>query len=382
MKQKFAQAVRILTTPPVFSALMCTLLYVIVPGSFASLGHYLLAIVCLSLLPVLAYPVSYLIPALRRGGRKTQRNLALVFSVLGYLIGFLAAVLDGGAAMEKVVFGTYLISGATLAVCTLLHFKASGHTCGCSGPIAALSIFINPWFLVGYVLLTPIIWSSIRLKRHTALQLLAGCVIPVLAMPVSYTHLDVYKRQGSRFTDMPAAGNWAHAGIDFALKQGLFNGMSSTTFEPDGSMTRAMLVTVLWRLDGSRAPAGRNTFTDVPGGQWYTDAVTWAAENGVVNGVGSGKFEPDGRVTREQIATILFRYAAKRYDTSARADLSVFPDAGRVSAYAREALAWANAAGLVNGTDNGHGLILDPQGDATRAQVAAILMRYVKNIVR
>ena len=108
--------------------------------------------------------------------------LALVFSVLGYLIGFLAAVLDDGAAMEKVVFGTYLISGTTLAVCTLLHFKASGHTCGCSGPIAALSIFINPWFLVGYVLLTPIIWSSIRLKRHTALQLLAGCVIPVLAM--------------------------------------------------------------------------------------------------------------------------------------------------------------------------------------------------------
>ena len=77
---------------------------------------------------------------------------------------------------------------------------------------------------------------------------------------------------------MPAAGHWAHAGIDFALKQGLFNGMSATTFEPDGSMTRAMLVTVLWRLDGSRAPAGRNTFTDVPGGQWFTDAVTWAAE--------------------------------------------------------------------------------------------------------
>ena len=174
MKQKFAQAVRILTTPPVFSALMCTLLYVLVPGSFASLGHYLLAIVCLSLLPVLAYfqQLPLLGIALK----------ALVFSVLGYLIGFLAAVLDDGAAMEKVVFGTYLISGTTLAVCTLLHFKASGHTCGCSGPIAALSIFINPWFLVGYVLLTPIIWSSIRLKRHTALQLLAGCVIPVLAM--------------------------------------------------------------------------------------------------------------------------------------------------------------------------------------------------------
>ena len=158
--------------------------------NFARMGDYLvvfvrsfrLALVATAVCLLIGYPVSYLIPALRRGGRKTQRNLALVFSVLGYLIGFLAAVLDDGAAMEKVVFGTYLISGTTLAVCTLLHFKASGHTCGCSGPIAALSIFINPWFLVGYVLLTPIIWSSIRLKRHTALQLLAGCVIPVLAM--------------------------------------------------------------------------------------------------------------------------------------------------------------------------------------------------------
>jgi len=184
-----------------------------------------------------------------------------------------------------------------------------------------------------------------------------------------------------RFLDLDGT-QWYADGVDDIVDRGLMNGTGPVTFEPDSTMTRAMLVTVLWRLDGSRAPAGRNTFTDVPGGQWYTDAVTWAAENGVVNGVGSGKFEPDGRVTREQIATILFRYAAKRYDTSARADLSVFPDAGRVSAYAREALAWANAAGLVNGTDNGHGLILDPQGDATRAQVAAILMRYVKNIVR
>ena len=184
-----------------------------------------------------------------------------------------------------------------------------------------------------------------------------------------------------RFLDLDGT-QWYADGVDDIVDRGLMNGTGPVTFEPDSTMTRAMLVTVLWRLDGSHAPAGRNTFTDVPGGQWFTDAVTWAAENGVVNGVGSGKFEPDGRVTREQIATILFRYAAKRYDTSARANLSVFPDAGRVSAYAREALAWANAAGLVNGTDNGHGLILDPQGDATRAQVAAILMRYVKNIVR
>ena len=143
------------------------------------LGHYLLAIVCLSLLPVLAYPVSYLIPALRRGGRKTQRNLALVFSVLGYLIGFLAAVLDDGAAMEKVVFGTYLISGTTLAVCTLLHFKASAHACGVVGPVAILTYYVSPFALLGLMLLVPVFVASVRMKRHTVPQLVVGSLIPV-----------------------------------------------------------------------------------------------------------------------------------------------------------------------------------------------------------
>lgn len=184
MKQKLAMVVRVLTTPPVFTAVMCTLLYLLVDGAYASPAHYLVSLLFLSVLPVLSYPVSAIVPALRRGGRKTQRNLALIFSVAGYLGGFLFAMLGGGAPLEKVILTTYLISGVTLAVCTLFHFKASGHTCGCSGPIAALSIFVNPWFLLGYVLITPIVWSSMKLKRHTAAQLLAGCVIPVLAMLV------------------------------------------------------------------------------------------------------------------------------------------------------------------------------------------------------
>ena len=188
---------------------------------------------------------------------------------------------------------------------------------------------------------------------------------------------------GSGFADMPRPGNWAHAGIDFALSNGLFNGTSATTFAPSGDMTRAMLVTVLWRLDGTPAPAGENGFSDVPAGKWYTKAVTWAAENGVVNGVGSGRFDPEGRVTREQIAAILFRYAQKKgCDTAARAELAAFPDGGDVSRYAREALSWANAAGLVNGTNTPQGVRLDPKGNATRAQVATILMRYVRNVVR
>ena len=147
-------------------------------------------------------------------------------------------------------------------------------------------------------------------------------------------------------------------------------------------MTRAMLVSVLWRLAGEPAPKGANTFDDVPDGTWYTDAVTWAAENGVVAGIGNGRFDPDGSVTREQTAVILFNYAqSKGYDVSARADLSAFPDAGSVSDWAQSALAWANASGLISGAVRGTQTILDPQGSASRAQVAMILMGYVEHVV-
>lgn len=182
MVKKSAKVIRILTTAPVFAAILSTLLYVLLPDGFASVGHYLAALGFLVGLPLLAYPLSYLIPALRKKGRDGQRNLAVIFSVVGYIGGFLLAVLGGGTATEKVLFGTYLISGIGIAVCTVLHFKASGHTCGCSGPVAMLAVFASPWFLVGYLLLTPIVWSSKKLGRHSGAQMLAGAVIPVLAM--------------------------------------------------------------------------------------------------------------------------------------------------------------------------------------------------------
>lgn len=182
MKQKIAKFIRIITTPPVFAALLCSLLYLLMENSFASSGHYLASLGFLTGLPLLAYPIAAAIPALRRNGRSAQRNLALVFSVLGYVGGFLFAILCGGTPMEKVLFGTYLISGVALAVCTVLHFKASGHTCGLSGPIAMLSLFVSPWFLFGYPLLTTVVWSSRKLGRHTPMQLFAGSLIPIAAM--------------------------------------------------------------------------------------------------------------------------------------------------------------------------------------------------------
>ena len=183
------------------------------------------------------------------------------------------------------------------------------------------------------------------------------------------------------FTDV-VAGTWYYGAAAYAYNNGLFAGMTPTTFAPNATMTRAMLVSVLWRLAGAPAPKAPNTFVDVPDGAWYTDAVTWAAENGVVSGIGGSRFDPSGFVTREQTAEILYNYAhSKGYDVSARADLTSFPDAGSVSGWAEKALSWANAAGLINGTVRDGQTILDPQGSASRAQVAMILMNYVEHVV-
>ena len=186
----------------------------------------------------------------------------------------------------------------------------------------------------------------------------------------------------SAYVDVPAKDNWAHVGIDFVLKSGLFYGTSDTTFEPDGEMTRAMLVTVLYRLEGQPKVTAENPFTDVPSGTWYTNAVLWAAENEIVNGIGDGLFDPDGSVTREQMAAILYRYSGFKGLTRAEGGFAAeYPDEGAISAYALNAMRWANAEALINGTELGGTVCLDPQGCATRAQVAAILMRYVQNVL-
>ena len=185
---------------------------------------------------------------------------------------------------------------------------------------------------------------------------------------------------GRGFSDMPGPAEWSHEGIDYAVSHGLFVGTSDTTFSPASAMTRAMLVSVLWRMEGEPAHTDRNPFTDV-GREWYTDGVLWAAEHDIVAGIGDGRFDPDGDVTREQIAAILCRYTLwKGRSADARADLSVFPDAGDVSSWAYDSLAWANAEDLISGCMIGSVSYLKPLDNATRAQVAAILMRYQQSI--
>ena len=185
---------------------------------------------------------------------------------------------------------------------------------------------------------------------------------------------------GRGFSDMPGPADWSHEGIDHAVSHGLFVGTSDTTFSPASAMTRAMLVSVLWRMEGEPAHTDRNPFTDV-GREWYTDGVLWAAEHDIVAGIGDGRFDPDGDVTREQIAAILCRYTLwKGRSADARADLRVFPDARDVSGWAYDSLAWANAEDLISGCMIGSISYLKPLDNATRAQVAAILMRYQQSI--
>lgn len=186
-------------------------------------------------------------------------------------------------------------------------------------------------------------------------------------------------RPETRFVDVKL-GSWYYNSIVYAVSNGLMNGVGDSKFEPEEGMTRAMLVTVLWRYEGS--PKQRpSTFSDVRRGQWYSEAVSWAAKNGIVTGVGDNKFEPDTQITREQIATILYRYAQKkRADTAARGSLSAFPDNGKVNSWAKTALQWCVGEGLIGGTNENGRVYLDPQGTATRAQVATILMRYIEKL--
>ena len=175
-----------------------------------------------------------------------------------------------------------------------------------------------------------------------------------------------------RFLDLDGT-QWYADGVDDIVDRGLMNGTGPVTFEPDSTMTRAMLVTVLWRSAGS-PNEGTNGFTDIPADQWYTQAVAWAAQNGIVNGVGNNKFDPDAKITREQLAAVLYRYAGKvGMDVTARADLKLFPDAGSVSAYATDALSWCVANGIVNGYGDS---LFGPNDPVTREQLAAILYRY------
>ena len=173
------------------------------------------------------------------------------------------------------------------------------------------------------------------------------------------------------FADLPVE-SWYREGVSYALDRGLMNGVGSREFDPDGNVTRAMFVTILYRAENAPSVEGKsNPFTDVQNGKWYTEAVIWASDRGIVKGTSETTYSPDAPITREQIATILFRYSKS---SPSDKSLSSFPDAGTVSSYAQNGMCWAVAEGIINGKDGK----LAPKENATRCQIAAILMRYLE----
>ena len=184
------------------------------------------------------------------------------------------------------------------------------------------------------------------------------------------------------FADV-AADAWYADAVQYVYENGMMSGTSETTFSPDLTTTRGMIVTILYRLEGSPDLSNENLgypYADVDANAYYADAVYWARQNGIVSGMSAEQFAPNDAITREQMAAILYRYAQfKGYDVSAKADLSVYTDAAQVSTYATDAMAWANGAQLIAGTSQA---TLTPAGNATRAQVATILMRFCENIAK
>lgn len=216
-------------------------------------------------------------------------------------------------------------------------------------------------------------WDGTTSKTYTV-------TVSTASLPITVKPATDNTKLASRlpFTDV-STSDWFYDDVKFVYENGLFSGTDSRSFSPSASMTRAMLVTVLYRLEGEPAVAGRSSFADVRSGAYYEKAVIWAAANGIVTGTSSTSFSPDAKVTREQLAAILYRYAQyKNLDTSASEKLSSFSDAGEMSGYANAALGWAVAERLVNDASGK----LMPKGYAARAQVAAIFHRSVENVVK
>ena len=177
------------------------------------------------------------------------------------------------------------------------------------------------------------------------------------------------------FTDI-SEKDWFYGDVTFVYENGLMLGTSKTLFSPHGTAMRGMMATILWRMEGSPVPKGKNSFTDVEAGKWYADAITWTTENGIFAGYGKDKFCPDDPITREQLAAIFYRYADyKGYDLTVKGDLDKFKDADKITDYAKTAMQWAVGSGLVKGKS---GNLLDPQGTATRAEIAAMLHRFIE----
>lgn len=203
-----------------------------------------------------------------------------------------------------------------------------------------------------------------HLKKLFALIIAIAIILPII--PAAYAVMSFY--------DVPY-GQWYYDSVEICYSNGWMNGVGNNRFDPDGKMTRAMLVTVLHRAIGTPSASSNHPFTDVPNSTYFSDAVSWAYENNVVNGTSEVQFSPDKNISRQEMITIFYRYAkSSGYNTATTLDISSFQDAGEISSYALDALRWGVSVGIINGVGNN---MLSPNGNATRAQCAKIIVSYM-----
>ena len=182
------------------------------------------------------------------------------------------------------------------------------------------------------------------------------------------------------FTDVTEGDDWFYDAVAYVYENGIMAGTGETIFDPYMELDRAMAAQLFYNLEGKPTVTGDSAFTDVTSGHWAVDAITWAAQNDIVAGIGGGLYDPDNNVTREQFAVMLYKYARfKGYDLTATGDLTQFPDAGSISSWAETALSWANGNGLINGHENG---TIDPKGSTIRAQAASIMANFDQNVAK
>ena len=213
-----------------------------------------------------------------------------------------------------------------------------------------------------------------HLRRVLALLM----TFAMLLSCVGVIHAEEHDCPSKDFIDAPAEGTWAHEGVDYMIANGIMNGTSETpkTFSPKTPTNRAMIVQILYRLEGQPEVSGELQFNDVTKGRWYYNAILWAVQNGVTKGVSDTKFNPDGYVTREQIAAFLYRFEAPE-EAPDPAVLAGFPDSQAVSNYAKEAMSWAVGKGIINGKGRNGESYLDPKANANRDEVATMIYRYL-----
>lgn len=192
--------------------------------------------------------------------------------------------------------------------------------------------------------------------------------------------VDPHTCQITYFSDVPDFMDWSHEGIEYVVLNGMFKGTSETSFSPEATMTRSMIATALWRRDGMPTSNVSMPYTDVAPQHWCAEAVRWAYESGVMDGVGLGRFEPDALLTREQIVTVLYRYAElHKLPCNGAAELESFADSDAVADWSREAMQWAVGQEILRGTEENESVFLHPSSGATRAQVATLLTRFVRD---